>query len=297
MSKVLELGVEPDHIDSLTRANGITALSELIWNSLDADASKIEISGIQNRLGGYDKIIVRDNGHGLPFDKANEVFGKLGGSEKKLITKSPKGRVLHGKEGKGRYKSLALGDLVTFHSFYKSNGLIEEFSVTFERGTLTHSTISDSSLAGTNTEEGFEVVIENINEQNASQAFSPASLLEIEEKFGSYWTSHPTFKINLNGSTLDFTTLIKRAQQKEFTLLKNGSIIPYTIRIIEWNFENKKKTYLCNSEGIPISEMNLGFRTNLPISVFIHSNYIEELEKSGLIDIANLDETMESIYK
>ena len=43
MSKIIDLAVEKDHIHSLTRANGITAISELIWNSLDADATEIEI--------------------------------------------------------------------------------------------------------------------------------------------------------------------------------------------------------------------------------------------------------------
>ena len=52
MSKQIDVGVEIDHIDSLTRANGKTAISELIWNSLDADASEINIEFEKNRLGG-----------------------------------------------------------------------------------------------------------------------------------------------------------------------------------------------------------------------------------------------------
>ena len=35
MPKIIDVGVEQDHIESLTRASGITAISELIWNSLD----------------------------------------------------------------------------------------------------------------------------------------------------------------------------------------------------------------------------------------------------------------------
>lgn len=41
MSKFIDIGVERDHIEAQTKANGITALSELIWNSLDADATEI----------------------------------------------------------------------------------------------------------------------------------------------------------------------------------------------------------------------------------------------------------------
>lgn len=108
MEKIIDLGVEKDHIESLTRANGITALSELIWNSLDADATDISIEYVSNSLGGFESIEVNDNGLGIEYTKAQEVFGRLGGSEKKNNSTSPGGRQYHGKEGKGRYKVSAL---------------------------------------------------------------------------------------------------------------------------------------------------------------------------------------------
>lgn len=83
MAKIVDLGVEKDHIESLTRANGLTAISELIWNALDADASIINIEINPNHLGGYESLEISDNGHGLEYSKGQEIFGKLGGSEKK----------------------------------------------------------------------------------------------------------------------------------------------------------------------------------------------------------------------
>lgn len=116
MAKQIDLGVEIDHIDSLTRASGKSAIAELIWNASDADATEINIEYIPNKLSGISQLIIKDNGHGLDYNKAQEVFGKLGGSAKKLNRTSPKGRHFHEKEGKGRYKSLALGDLASFKS-------------------------------------------------------------------------------------------------------------------------------------------------------------------------------------
>ena len=104
MSKIIDLGVEKDHIESLTKANGINALAELLWNSLDADASEVKIEYVPTKLGNYEYIKIIDNGHGLTYEKAQDVFSRLGGSEKKLKTQSPNGRQYHGKEGKGRYK-------------------------------------------------------------------------------------------------------------------------------------------------------------------------------------------------
>ena len=136
MSKIIDIGVEKDHIESLTRANGISALAELLWNSLDADASEVKIEYAATKLGSYEYIKIIDNGHGLTYEKAQDVFSRLGGSEKKNKTQSPNGRQYHGKEGKGRYKGLALGDLVKFTSTYQSNDTTSEFTITIDRNQL-----------------------------------------------------------------------------------------------------------------------------------------------------------------
>ena len=70
MPKQINLGVERDHIESLTKANGINAVSELIWNALDADATKIDIEFEANSIGTYSYIRIKDNGHGLDYFKA-----------------------------------------------------------------------------------------------------------------------------------------------------------------------------------------------------------------------------------
>ena len=61
MAKELEIKVEKDHIESLTKASGVTALSELIWNSLDADATNIEIDYKSNNLS-VTQILIKDDG-------------------------------------------------------------------------------------------------------------------------------------------------------------------------------------------------------------------------------------------
>src|SRR5690606_30931976 len=105
MSKIVELHVEKDHIESLTKANGITSLSELLWNSLDADSTEIEVEYERTAIGGFKYLSIADNGSGVDYNSAQTVFGKIGGSEKKTKNTSPGGRHYHGKEGKGRYKS------------------------------------------------------------------------------------------------------------------------------------------------------------------------------------------------
>ena len=298
MSKLLEIGVERDHIDSLTKASGITALSELIWNSLDADATNIFIEFKKTSLDGFDSIKITDNGHGLTYEKANEVFSRLGGSEKKVKTQSPEGRHYHGKEGKGRYKSLALGDLVKFTSVYKSNGNHSIFSAIIDRNYISRTEISDlKKIKKSDTNTGFSVEINNINQKNAEQALKVENRLELEEKFASYWTSYPNFKIYLNGNELKFASLIKNSIETKVSVKENRKTYSFIIKILEWNFENKKKSYLCNSQGIPFLETNLGIRSSIPISVFIQSTYIEDLHRENTIDFYESNEVLVSVLK
>lgn len=292
----LDLGVERDHIESLTKANGTSALAELIWNCLDADSTQINIEYKKTNLGGFSEISIIDDGHGLEFTKAQNVFGRLGGSEKKISNSSPGGRQYHGKEGKGRYKALALGDLVIFQSNYQSNGQVNEFTITIDRNNLSYSEISDlKTLPKSQTSKGFRVRIQNINQENASLAFDSASRKDIEQKFASYWISYPNFSIFINGVKVEFESLIKNSDEVTLPVLVGDLTYNFTVKVIEWNFDIKKKTYLCNAKGVPFKELNLGIRSSLPISIFVQSVYIEKLHRDNVLDLENFDEVLQGV--
>jgi hypothetical protein len=297
MPKIIDVGVEQDHIESLTRASGITAISELIWNSLDADSTEIKIEYVKNKLGSYENLTVIDNGLGIEYSKAQNVFSRLGGSEKKHTNTSPSGRHYHGKEGKGRYKSLALGDLVKFTSVYQNGESLKKFTVTFDRNNLSHSNFSDlKTLPKGNTETGFKVEIQNVNQENVNQALDVKFRKEIEQKFASYWINFNDFNIYFNGNKLEFESLIKNTDETDF-LVEDGELsYRFVIKVIEWSFDIKKKTYLCNTKGVPFKELNLGIRSTIPISIFIQSIYVEKLHRENLIDLENFDDILQGAY-
>ena len=56
------------------------------------------------------RIIVRDDGAGMEYTAAPELFSGLGGSGKRTgATTKKEGRYLHGQDGRGRFKAFALG--------------------------------------------------------------------------------------------------------------------------------------------------------------------------------------------
>lgn len=298
METNIDIGVEPDHIDSITRASGKTAISELIWNALDADASEVKIDYSLNNLKNIEQIKITDNGHGLDYQKAKQIFAKLGGSEKKQTRVSPKGRHYHGKEGKGRYKSLALGDLVKFNSVFKSGAFYKEYTITLDRNHLSYSKFSElKTLPKNQHQSGVQVIIDNLHQENAIQATEVKSRKELEQTFASYWINYPDFTILFNGDKLEFSSLIKHSEEKDI-LIKDGELdYRFTIKVIEWSFDIKKQTYLCNAKGIPFREISLGIRSTLPISIFIQSNYIEKLHRENKLMLENFDTVLNDAIK
>src|ERR1035438_4372003 len=99
--QTLTVEVAEDHIDHLATAKKpILGIVELLWNSLDADATEIKVRLNRNSLNAIESIEVIDNGLGITMEDARVGFGQLGGSWKKRERQTRRDkRILHGKQG------------------------------------------------------------------------------------------------------------------------------------------------------------------------------------------------------
>src|SRR6202011_6175528 len=97
--------IQPAFLERQAKAQPIAAVAELIWNGLDADAPAITVDLEDDKLGGLERIIVTDNGHGIPHAEAPTLFGNLGSSWKKHGAHTKIHKRLHGQEGRGRFKA------------------------------------------------------------------------------------------------------------------------------------------------------------------------------------------------
>ena len=102
-AKTFQIQVHDDHLERLAQTRKpILALAELNWNAVDADATRIDVTLIDDDLNGLKAIEVADNGHGIPYAEAEALFSRLGGSWKRSRTHPiEEKRILHGKEGRG----------------------------------------------------------------------------------------------------------------------------------------------------------------------------------------------------
>jgi DNA mismatch repair ATPase MutL len=68
----IHVKVQSDHLErQISVAKPILAVTELVWNALDADANKVRVELGYKKMGGLESIAVIDNGHGISYADAS----------------------------------------------------------------------------------------------------------------------------------------------------------------------------------------------------------------------------------
>ena len=291
----IKVSAEDDFLARQTKAEPLTAVAELIWNSVDADATEVNIEFEHRDLAGdLSKIVLYDNGHGFSRDEAKILFGNLGGSWKRTKRSTQqKNRAVHGQEGRGRYKSISLGSHVEWKVCYldKKNAK-KYFTITLTEGDLKNVTISDV-VDGGSKPIGVIVEITTIKKE-ALNISSDASCQQLSEVFALYLMHYKDVQIIIAGQKLDGQKAIVQQKAYEITLPadeENG--IPADraeLDIIEWTRNTKKTLYLCDTAGFPFSQVDARFHVgNFPFSAYIKSDYIQGLHKEGNLGVEEMD--------
>ena len=89
-------------------SNDMVAIVELVKNSYDADAKKVEIKFNEPLKEGFGSIIIRDDGSGMDLETVKKGWMEPASTTKAEKRKSRKGRKLLGKKGIGRFASAKL---------------------------------------------------------------------------------------------------------------------------------------------------------------------------------------------
>lgn len=198
-STQVEVQAQPDHLDSLAKGKPLFALAELIWNAFDADAHEVRVTVKENGLGGVEEIAIQDDGRGLPHSEAETAFGYLGGSWKKKAGRTiGEKRILHGKEGKGRFKAFALGNQVNWRTVFQANGNLEEFRILGNRSNLKKFTI-ETPTALKSGSTGTVVTISQTVEPLGVLAKDGSAAERLTEFFALYLRDYPSARLFFSG--------------------------------------------------------------------------------------------------
>lgn len=282
--------VQRDFLERQAQARPIQALAELIWNALDADATRADVLLRYGELG-LSEIIVRDNGHGIPHTDAPALFTRLGGSWKKpgMRTKT-KGRTLHGHEGRGRFKAFALGRVADWRITYQhDDGNLYAYDMEIIEDSIQKFRVSDQTEIARGT-TGVEVTISELHGEYPS--IEPDNALpELTEIFALYLKDYRDIAIRLKGERIDPAAAIASMESFELAEIRDGDTAhPASLEIVEWRTATTRTLYLCSQDGFPLSRVterrfHVG---DFQFSAYLKSPFITELNRTGQLELAEM---------
>lgn len=292
--KVYLLEPHNDFINKETQAQPINALAELVWNSLDADATRVDI--IEDNYGlDHKRIIVTDNGHGFSHEEAPKLFSLLGGSWKRLTGLSKSRRFLHGAEGKGRLKAFALGRVIDWEICYRDNKKYKRFTISMLENALREVRVGQPENS-TIKQTGVRCIISELRKEYEFLQ-SPNLRQEMSEIFATYLKNYNDVQINLPTGKLDVSVAIAANQTINLdSIVEEGIEYLVSVELIEWKNETGRVLYLCNEGGLPLSSTDLRVHApGLNFSAYIKSAYISKLSSEGTLGLGELNQALTTI--
>lgn len=290
--KKVEVEIQNDLVEKLSSANPIVALSELIWNSLDADADNVQVFLDYDALSTLEGITVKDDGLGISYSEAETFFKNLGGSWKALRSKTKsKSRYLHGKEGRGRLKAFALGRVCRWDVVYKKEDkhftyYIEIFSDNIKVANISEEKESDSPKTGVTV--SIKEVNKNYTSLKAENATQPLC-----EVFALYLNMYKGITISYMGQQLDPVSLMANREEFELAEIVDDKDTKHkvSLELIEWKASNDKNLYLCGTQGFPFSLVeNRRFNTGLHhFTGYLKSSLIDRLNQENSLGMGTMN--------
>jgi len=292
--------VEKDHISKLTHVTPLNAIAELIWNSLDAESTAIDLQIERSELG-VQSVTLTDNGHGIAFNDAAKLFGTLGGSWKRGKKQTDnRHRLLHGREGQGRFRSFAIGSLVNWYSVYEQDGQKFAFTITGTLEEINRFYITDIEPVSADTPTGVRAKIENISRHSSLQ--DPEHIREkLTPLFALFLKSYETTVISVDNIPLNPADLISRQTNRSMKeIIYDKTVFPVSLEIVEWDQESVQDIFFCSEGGFPLAPCenhSIKVKGKHSFTVYLKSVFFEQLNSRGLLQIASMIPELDQVVK
>nr|WP_223216910.1 ATP-binding protein [Agrobacterium pusense] len=288
----VSVAVRDDFVARQTKAKPVPALAELLWNSLDGDATEVSVEFAHDDLaGGMSKIVVYDNGDGFSRGDARALFGNLGGSWKRNIRQTKRNhRLIHGQEGRGRYKAFALGQSVTWKVCYDEPSGRKAFEVRLLEADLTDVIISEEVPA---PERSTGVIVEINDLRRDFRTFeNEDGLQDLNEIFALYLMNYRSVLISVAGQRLDPEKVIASHHKTSLPPIEkdDGTRHDVELEVIEWRTDARRVLYLCSASGFPFDQVETRFHIpGSSFSAYLKSSYVDELHNEERVALSEMD--------
>lgn len=255
----LPVDVQADHLESLIRGEAISGVIELVWNAIDAEAENVGVVVAENPLGGVEEVRVEDDGHGMTRADVDEEFANLGGSWKRRAERSKHGkRVLHGADGKGRWRAFTIGPAVQWSTVAPQQPPRQRTVVSGRSDRLGGFEVSDP--VATDDSAGTTVKItcaqpgpSGLLGDRAPKVLTATLALHLQRYQDS-------LTVTYRGAKLDPATLQERSADYELEVpVGHGA---GSLTIIEWSEDVhvKRGLFLCDLAGVVLDDLQAGIQ-------------------------------------
>ncbi|WP_167455460.1 ATP-binding protein [Streptomyces tirandamycinicus] len=236
----------------------VKAVLELVWNSLDADATQVDVIVERSAMEGVDKVVVTDNGDGITPEKARSAFKRVGNSDKRMGgTTDRLLRPLHGKAGRGRLRAFALGDSTRWTSTARAvDGRLMRTTIESEIRRRTTWRI-DSQPAGETDRPGTTVELWGKQSRHLLRLLETKAATQITAALAPYLLTWTDVRVTYDGQRIDPRTQIQdEDHSKDLTFEHDGQTHPFTVRLIHWRSSTERTIALCDAASAPVETID-----------------------------------------
>lgn len=287
MTKVT-VEVRQDHLERIAQRSPLQAVTELIWNALDADANTVRVELLDNSMRGLGAVHVIDDGTGISHDVALNSFKSLGASWKRTRRTSLGGRILHGKAGEGRFAAYSIGVQARWVSRFRDKQTVKQLEIEGSADNLRVFEVSEPTTAkGRST--GTEVEITNIDKSPRSLLADDARL-RLAKEFANYLRQYQRINIFFDGALVDASLVVDSFADYEVHGCRrdNGSLIEARLGIVEWKYPSRELC-LCDRDGFTLATTLPGIHApGFSFTAYLKSDYLRECHDSNLLVMEEL---------
>ncbi len=264
MTKDIYVQARADHVASLSSASPLSAVEELVWNALDADAREVKVDVLQNPLGGVEAVRVSDDGTGIDILRLEETFGSLGGSWKMAGggTTPTAHRRLHGRHGRGRFKAFALGSHVEWRTTMNAGGELLSYTIS---GDAEDPGVFHLESAPAGPASGTEVYVTGVRATVDVLTNAEHVVQTLASKFALYLKAYPGVRVWFCGIPVS-PVVVQRVSTPYIVRIDSG--VEAKLEVIEWRrkFSGKGRIVFCGRDGFALHDRPAGVRPGWPYS-------------------------------
>lgn len=254
------------------------ALGELVWNALDADATQVDLTLRRDVASGPPvRVTATDDGHGIGPHEIDAAFAAHRKSPKSGRRTSPMGRPMHGRSGRGRFRSFAVARRVRWRTWAPDElGSVATSEVTLDVDAPTTGEINVTEGAtSAKTPSGTVVELTLVDSQKAARIGDANFRRRLEAVLAPTLISLTDASVTFDGDPLDPESQIEHREEVAFEAdlsdydQFDGSPAGQPILdVIEWKSTSiQSGLFLCDENGAALLEFE---GTRLPKALGIN---------------------------